>query len=257
MIKAIIFGCNGKMGQVLSNLLLQNSEFEVVAGIDKDVNKFNNSYKVYEHLNDFNGEVDVIIDFSHPSYLDQLLIFSLKRKVPLVIATTGLSEDDNQKIHIASTEFAILQSANMSLGINILANILKQVSAVLIDSFDIEIIEKHHNRKIDAPSGTAKLLADAINESLGNRMEYVYGRSGGNAKREPQEIGIHAIRGGTIPGEHTVIFAGNDEIIEFKHTALSKNIFALGAIKAAQFIIKKDTGLFTMNDIFNFNKEGK
>lgn len=250
MIKTIIFGCNGKMGQVLSSLLIKNEEFEIVGGIDKDTIKHNNPYIVYKHLNDFIGEVDVIIDFSHPSNLDQLLGYSLKKKIPLVIATTGYTEEDQRKINIASKEFAILQSANMSLGINILINILGQVSKVLSDSFDIEIIEKHHNRKIDAPSGTAKLLADAINQSLGNKMEYVHGRMGINARREQNEIGIHAIRGGTIPGEHTVIYAGNDEIIEFKHTALSKNIFALGAIKAALFIHDKKAGLFSMKDIF-------
>jgi len=251
MIKTIIYGSNGKMGQVLGEQLINHNDFEIVAGIDRDANKCKNPYPVYSNPYEYKGEVDVIIDFSHPSYLEEMLEFSLEQKIPLVMATTGFSDEQLRKIRKASEVIPILHSANMSLGINVLSRILREVSQLLNESFDIEIIEKHHNKKVDAPSGTAYLLANTINETLGNSKDFVYGRESINARRGENEIGIHAVRGGTIPGEHTVIFAGLDEIIEFKHTALSKNIFAQGAIRAARFITKEKQGFYTMDDIFN------
>ncbi|MFA5524104.1 MAG: 4-hydroxy-tetrahydrodipicolinate reductase [Tissierellales bacterium] len=244
MIKAIIYGSNGKMGQVLSKQIEDEKDIEIVAGVDRKADEIKNTYPVYGNPYEYKGEADVIIDFSHPSYLTQMLEFSVDRKLPLVIATTGFSDEQLKQIEKASQEIPILHSANMSLGINVLSRILRDISKLLDEDFDIEIIEKHHNKKLDAPSGTAYLLANVINESLENSKKFIYGREGTNTKRENNEIGIHAIRGGTIPGEHTVVFAGNDEIIELKHTALSKNIFALGAIKAARFIVKAKKGLY-------------
>lgn len=249
MIKTIINGCNGKMGQVLSDQILLNEEFEVVAGIDMNKDGLINPYEVYKVISEYNDKADVIIDFSNPALLDNLLSYGLEKKVPLVIATTGLSDENIKNIKLAAKEIPILYSYNMSLGINVISNMLKQISSTLMENFDIEIIEKHHNKKVDSPSGTAYLLADSINEAVGNNLNYIYGRSGLDEKRERNELGIHSVRGGTIAGEHTVIFAGNDEIIEFKHTALSKNVFAIGAINAAKFIVSKEKGLYTMNDI--------
>lgn len=174
-----------------------------------------------------------------------------KNNTPIVIATTGLNIEDDKKIEDASKNIPIFKSANMSIGVNLLIDLVKKAALALQDNFDIEIIEKHHNKKVDAPSGTALMIADAINEELDNSMEYKYGREGKSAKREGNEIGIHAIRGGTIPGEHTVIFAGLDEIVEVKHTALSKNIFASGAVKAAKFIVNKENGLYKMENLMN------
>ncbi|HSH35241.1 4-hydroxy-tetrahydrodipicolinate reductase [Schnuerera sp.] len=251
MIKTIVYGINGKMGQILSEQLLKESGMEIVAGIDRSKFDIKRTYPVYNSLYKYKGEVDVIIDFSHPSYLERIIEYSLEKKTPLVIATTGFSQEQFEKIKMASEEVPILYSSNMSLGINILSKALREISQVLNKDFDIEIIEKHHNNKADAPSGTAYLLADVINEALGNSYKYIYGREGNNSKRENNEIGIHSIRGGTIPGEHTIIFAGSDEIIELKHTALSKKIFAQGAIKASRFIVTAKKGFYTMDDIFN------
>ncbi len=250
MIRVIIYGSNGKMGQVLSKIIAGEKDMKVIAGIDRSVHKEDNNYPVYEDIKECNEEADVIIDFSHASNLQKVLELSLCSKTPLIIATTGLSVKDQDSIKKASTRIPILYSANMSLGINALKSALKEISPILGEDFDIEIIEKHHNKKVDAPSGTAYLLANIINDSLGNSKSYVFGREGGNAKRQENEIGIHAVRGGTIPGEHTVIFAGMDEVIEIKHTALSKNIFAMGAVKAARFVVKARPGLYTMKDIF-------
>lgn len=249
MIRTVIYGCNGKMGQILSNQLLEQDEFQIVAGIDRFPQTAINPFPVFEDPLDYKGEVDTIIDFSNPSNISKLLEFSLRKKASLVIATTGYSEEQLQRIKVVATEIPILHSANMSLGINVLSRVLRQISGILSESFDIEIIEKHHNKKADAPSGTAYLLANRINEALGSNYSFVYGREGAEAKRGTNEIGIHAVRGGTIAGEHSVIFAGLDEVIEFKHTALSKNIFATGAIKAASFLNGKPNGLYSMDDV--------
>lgn len=195
---------------------------------------------------------DVIIDFSHYSRLDSLLDFALRKKIPLVIATTGYSADILNKIKEYSNEIPILLSSNMSLGINLILDILDKIVPTLYKEYDIEIIEKHHNKKIDSPSGTAKTLLEAVERNCAENMKKVYGREGIEA-REKNEIGIHAIRGGTVVGEHSVMFYGNDEIIEINHTALSKKIFAEGALKAAEFLISQKPGLYTMKDIFNNN----
>ena len=250
MIKVIVYGSNGKMGQVLSNQIANESDIEIVAGIDRTIDKIENIYPVYSNPYEYKGEADVIIDFSHPSNLEKILEYSSDKKVPLVIATTGFSEEQFNLLLETSKNLPILHSSNMSLGINAISMVLKEISRFLGDNFDIEIIEKHHNKKVDAPSGTAYLLANVINKALDNKKEYIFGREGGNAKRHEKEIGIHAIRGGTIPGEHTVIFAGLDEVIEIKHEALSKNIFAQGAIKATRFIINAKPGFYNMDDIF-------
>ncbi len=249
MLKVMIYGANGTMGQVLRKQISLTSDMETAVGIDRYVDKEDNPFPVYDNPYKYKGKTDIIIDFSHPSNLNKILDYALGKKIPLVIATTGLSEGQMEMIRDSSKEIPILYSSNMSLGVNALSTVLKELTKIL-KGFDIEIIEKHHNKKIDAPSGTAYLLANVINETLDNSKNFIYGREGKNAKRTENEIAIHTVRGGTIPGEHTVIFAGLDEIVELKHTALSKNIFAQGAIKAAGFIVKAKPGFYSMCDIF-------
>ncbi len=248
MIKLIISGCNGKMGSVLSRLANDDENIKVVAGFDINTQK-NYGYEVYDDLNNFKGEADVIIDFSHPSLTEKVLEYAKNTKTPVVVATTGLSDEQKEKLLDVSKETAVFFSANMSLGINLLTELVKEAAKVLEDEFDIEIIEKHHHRKIDAPSGTALLIADAINQALKSKKEYVYDRHSVRKKRSETEMGIHTVRGGTIVGEHEVIFAGNDEIIEIKHTAMSRDIFAVGAISAAKFLCGKDKGYYSMQDM--------
>ncbi|SEF71212.1 dihydrodipicolinate reductase [Caloramator fervidus] len=247
--RILLHGCNGKMGQVLTRIISQMEDIKVVCGVDKNPEKFNNPYPVYDSLEKVKEKVDVLIDFSNHSALDSILKFGLDNKVPLVICTTGFSKEEKDKIKEASKNIPILNSANMSIGINLITKILNQIAPILYEDFDIEIIEKHHNQKLDSPSGTALMLADAINSSLNNKLEYVYGRHSKTDKRKKQELGIHAIRGGAIVGEHSVIFAGYGEVIEINHTALSRDVFAYGAIKGAKFIIGKEAGLYTMNDV--------
>lgn len=249
MIKVIINGCNGAMGQVLNKVIGEMEDIEIVAGIDKNIDRFKNNYPVYSHILNYEGKADVVIDFSNPTSVEGVLEYGVKTSTPLVIATTGLTPENLESLNKASKSIPIFHSYNTSLGVNVLVSLVKKAAAILSESFDIEIIEKHHNKKIDAPSGTAYMIANAINEELNNSMEFIYGREGKDAKRTKNEIGIHAVRGGTIPGEHTVIFAGMDEIVEVKHTALSKNIFAQGAVKAAKYIINKSNGIYDMNDI--------
>ncbi|KNF10021.1 4-hydroxy-tetrahydrodipicolinate reductase DapB [Gottschalkia purinilytica] len=251
MLKLILCGCNGKMGQVITQVVDENNNFEIVAGIDTWLG-IDNKYPVYEDINKFSGEADAIIDFSNPASLPSLLKYSTEKKVPLVIASTGYSNEEIESIKEASKNVPILYSGNMSLGINILINLVKKAASAL-EGFDIEIIEKHHNKKIDAPSGTAYMIANAINEELNNSKNFTFGREGNDSKRQPDEIGIHAVRGGTIVGEHSVIFAGLDEIVEIKHTAMSKRIFAVGSVNAAKFIADKSPGLYSMDDLFNEN----
>jgi 4-hydroxy-tetrahydrodipicolinate reductase len=248
MVNLLICGINGKMGQVLLNLSREREGFNVVAGYDISENKILNT-KTYTDLKLCNDNIDVIIDFSNPLALDSILDFSISKKIPAVIATTGLSKEQIQKLHNASKEVAIFFSANMSLGVNLLIDLVKKAAIILEDNFDIEIIEKHHNQKIDAPSGTALAIADSMNEVLSEKHKYVYDRQSAREKRSKKEIGLHAIRGGTIVGDHDIIFAGTDEIVEIRHTALSKNIFASGALDAAKFMKKNVPGLYSMNDI--------
>ncbi len=248
MTKIILNGCNGKMGQVITRLAAEDEGLRIVAGFDILNNK-ENEYPVFTSPDDFDGEADVVIDFSHPDSLESILAFCRKRKLPIIVCTTGLSNSQKNIMEAASKEIPVFFSANMSLGINLLIDLAKKATALLGDNFDIEIIEKHHNQKIDAPSGTALAIADAISEDMVSEAEYVYDRHISRKKRKKSEIGIHAVRGGTIVGEHTVLFAGNDEVIEIKHSAASKEIFAVGALKAAKFMKNKNAGMYSMNDL--------
>lgn len=250
MLKIILSGVNGAMGHVLQQVIAEDPDCQVVAGFDIE-DKGDTAFPVYTNREDYQGPADVIIDFSHFSAFDGIFGYARKRAIPIVIATTGLTEANQKTIEDGAKDFPVFKTANMSLGINVIAGMLRQVAGVLEDGFDIEIIEKHHNKKVDAPSGTALLLADAINDALDGSKRYTYGREGRDCKRQPEEIGIHAIRGGTIAGEHTVLFAGNDELIEIKHTALSKKVFANGAVKAAKFLVNQKPGLYSMEDVIS------
>ncbi len=248
MLKVIINGCSGKMGRVLSKCVIDDSDLELVCGISPD-NTEDLNFKTYSNFDNIIEKADVVIDFSHHSALDSVLDYCLKTKTPLVIATTGYNNEELEKIYDASKTIPLLHSYNMSLGINLLLRLVKEASKIL-NTFDIEIIEKHHNKKVDAPSGTAVMIANTIKNVLPN-IENNYGRYGRNAKRKENEIGIHAVRGGTIVGEHDVIFAGHDEVVEIKHTAHSKDIFAKGSIVAAKFIVNQNPGYYNMDNIFN------
>lgn len=248
MTRIIMNGCNGKMGQVITRLAAEDSDAEIVAGFDIKDDK-ENTYPVFTNPEDFEGEADVVIDFSHPSSLTGILSFCKKRKLPVIICTTGLSSEQKEEFKEASKEIPVFFSANMSIGINLLIDLAKKAAKLLEGSFDIEIVERHHNQKIDAPSGTALAIADGIDEALSFPAEYVYDRHSVRRKRKNTEIGISAVRGGTIVGDHEVIFAGNDEVIELSHHAHSKEVFAVGAIKAAKFIKGKAAGMYDMNDL--------
>lgn len=248
MTNIILSGCNGKMGRVITRLVEQDSECKVVAGLD--INDFcENDYPVFTDPSKCDVDADVIVDFSHPSAFSGLMSFAKTRNVPIIVATTGLSDEQKAELVVASKEIPVFFSANMSLGINLLVALSKKAAALLEGNFDIEIVEKHHNQKIDAPSGTALALADGISEVLKNAPEYVYDRHSVRKKRAQREIGIHSVRGGTIVGEHSVIFAGQDEVIELKHQATSKEVFAVGSIKAAKFMKGKPLGMYDMNDL--------
>lgn len=250
MTKIILVGINGKMGQVICRILDSYDNAELVCGIDINTEQ-KNGVPVYSDFNDVKENCDVIIDFSHPSSLDSTLNYAVRERKGVVIATTGFNSEGILKIKKASKKIPVFFSANMSLGVNLIIELAKKATAILSDGFDIEIIEKHHNQKIDAPSGTALAIADAINDVCDNSNDYVYDRHSSRKKRGKNEIGIHSVRGGTIVGEHDVIFAGNDEIIEIKHTAMSKEIFAVGAVKAAVYLNGKAAKLYDMNDLIN------
>ena len=249
MIKVMMHGCNGAMGQVISGIIEESESAVMAAGIDfKDDG--HNPYPVFKNLEDCNVDVDVIIDFSSSKATDRLLSYVAEKQIPLVLCTTGLSEEQLKKVEETSKKTAILRSANMSLGVNILLKLVNTAAKVLADAdFDIDIVEKHHKLKVDAPSGTALALADAVNEALHNEYEYVYDRSQRRIKRPKKEIGISAVRGGTIVGQHDVIFAGQDEVIEFHHTAYSKAIFGKGAVSAAIYLAGKPAGMYDMSDV--------
>lgn len=249
MIKVIMHGCNGKMGQTISSLIASDEEIEIVAGVDAFDNG-TNSYPVFESIDKCDVKADAIIDFSAAAAVDALLGYCVEKQIPCVLCTTGLSEAQLAKVQEASEKVAILKSANMSLGINMLLKLLKEATATLAPAgFDIEIVEKHHNQKVDAPSGTALALADSINEELNNEYKYVYDRSQEREKRSQKEIGMSAVRGGTIVGDHDVIFAGADEVITFSHRAYSKAVFGKGAIQAAKFLAGKPAGMYDMSDV--------
>lgn len=248
MTRIIMHGCNGAMGQVITDIVRKDEQATIVAGIDIVDNR-DNGYPVFTDIDNCDVEADVIIDFASPKAMDKLLAYCKKTKTPAVLCTTGLSKEQIDAINETSKEVAIFKSANMSLGITILSKLLKEAAKVLANDFDIEIVERHHNQKVDAPSGTALLLADSINEALNNEYNYVYDRSQVREKRNKKDIGISAVRGGTIVGDHEVIFAGTDEVIEFKHTAYSKAVFAKGAVSAAKFLAGKEPGMYDMCDV--------
>lgn len=249
MINMIMHGCNGAMGQVITNIAANDETIKIVAGIDLN-DTLENPYPVFSSLKDCPVEADVIVDFASSKAADALLAYCAEKKVPVVVCTTGLSEEQIKKVEETSREVAVLRSANMSLGINLLLKLVKEAAAVLAAAdFDIEILEKHHNRKLDAPSGTALALADSINEAMDQTYHYKYDRTQTREKRDKKEIGIQAVRGGSIVGEHDVIFAGQDEVVTIQHTAYSRAIFAKGAISAAKFLAGKEAGLYTMADV--------
>lgn len=251
MTRIIMSGCNGRMGRMITNLVAEDETIEIVAGIDAYTG-VENDYPVFKNIKECHVSADAVIDFSAVACLDDILEYCVEKQIPAVLCTTGYTEEQLAKIKETSKQVALLKSANMSLGINLLIKMLKDATAVLADAgFDIEIVEKHHNQKKDAPSGTALALADAINEELDNSYEYVYDRSGRMEKRPAKEIGISAVRGGTIVGDHDVIFAGSDEVITFSHTAYSRGVFGKGAIQAAKFLKGKPAGFYDMSDVIN------
>lgn len=250
MTKVIMHGCNGKMGQVITGIIAADEEIEIVAGVDVSDHIRTNTYPVFDRIEKCDVEADVIIDFASAKAVDGLLDYCEEKQLPCVLCTTGLSEEQLARVEETAKKTAILKSANMSLGINMLLKLLKEAAAVLAPAgFDIEIVEKHHNLKVDAPSGTALALADSINEELNEEYEYVYDRSARREKRPQKEIGISAVRGGTIVGDHDVIFAGTDEVITFSHTAYSKAVFGKGAVQAAKFLKGKSAGYYQMSDV--------
>lgn len=249
MVRMIMHGCNGKMGQVITGICKEDENIEIVAGVDPYTG-LKNDYPVFAKIAECNVEADVIVDFAAATAVDELLAYSEKEKIPVVLCTTGLTEEQLEKVEETSKKVAVLKSANMSLGVNMLMDLLQKAAKILAPAgFDMEIVEKHHNQKLDAPSGTALALADSINEALDNAYDYKYDRSQERKKREKYEIGIQAVRGGNIVGEHEVIFAGTDEVIEFKHTAYSKAVFAKGAVEAAKFLAGKPAGRYEMSDV--------
>ncbi len=249
MVKIIMHGCNGHMGQVISGLVAQDKDAEIVAGIDlADVR--DNGYPVFTDINQCDAAADVMIDFSSFKAADGVLDYCRERKLPLVLCTTGLTPEQLEKVDRYSKDVAILRSANMSLGVNVLLKLIQDAAKVLAGAgFDMEIVEKHHRLKCDAPSGTALALADSLNEAMDGNYHYVYDRSQVHQPREDKQIGISAVRGGTIVGDHDVIFAGPDEVVTFSHRAYSKGVFGKGAVEAAKFLAGKDAGLYDMQDV--------
>ncbi len=247
MMKVIISGCNGFMGRVVEDICAKDADICVAAGFD--VNLAERPYPVFATPANFTGEADVVIDFSSPKALDGLLRFAVERNIPLVLATTGYSDEQIADIVAASKTVPVFRSGNMSLGINVLIDLVKRSAAVLGETSDIEIIERHHNRKVDAPSGTALMIADAAKSALPYEAEYCYDRQSRRMARPKNEIGISSVRGGTIVGVHEVVFAGRDEVIEIRHTAMSREIFAVGAVKAAKFLLEKAPGMYNMEQL--------
>ena len=249
MTKIIMLGCNGRMGQMITDMVKQDDECTIVAGIDIVDNR-DNGYPVYTKLADCDVEADAIIDFTSATDFESRMDYAVDKQIPIIECSTGLSEEQMDYLKKASEKVAVLKSANMSLGINTLMDLLQTAIKKLAPAgFDVEIVEKHHNQKLDAPSGTALALADAMNEAMDNTYSYKLDRSSERKKRDAKEIGIQAVRGGSIVGEHEVIFAGTDEVIEFKHTAYSKAIFGKGAVEAAKFLKGKPAGMYDMHDV--------
>lgn len=251
MVNVIMHGCNGKMGRVITELVEKDNDIQIVAGIDAYMGVAN-EYPVFPSIKECTVKADAIIDFAVASAVPDLLEYAVETQTPVVLCTTGLTAEQLDMVNLASKKVAVLKSANMSLGVNTLMKLLKTATEVLANrGFDIEIVEKHHNQKVDAPSGTALALADCINQVLNNEYDYTYDRSTVREKRSQKEIGISAVRGGTIVGEHEVIYAGTDEVIEIKHTAYSKAIFAKGAIDAAKYLAGKEAGMYNMADVID------
>ena len=248
MIKVLINGCNGKMGQELSKSIEKNDNFQTICGVDR-LDTGDNKYPVYTDLSKITEEPDVIIDFSIPKATFEILEYASKKKIPIVIATTGFTAEETEKIKDYSNTIPIFQSSNMSFEISLMNHIVAEVAKYLSNS-DIEIIETHHNRKIDAPSGTALTLANTINEALDNKYHYEYNRHAKHEKRDPKEIGIHSIRGGNVVGEHTVKFYSDTECFEITHTSQSRGVFADGALHAAEFLVVQDSVYYNMSNIF-------
>ncbi len=248
MLKILLSGCNGAMGRTISELALQKDTVSVVCGVDRNTEQKYN-YPVFENFNNVSVDFDVIIDFSHPSVLSGLIDFAVKNKKPVVFATTGYNNEQLELIKAQQENIPVFFSANMSLCVSLMRELAVKAFSVLNMDYDTEIIEKHHNQKVDAPSGTAIMLVDAMTAE--KQMHYEFDRHSKRQKRTKDEIGIHSVRGGTIVGEHEVIFAGTDEILTISHTAYSKKIFANGAISAAEFLSTCKNGLYGMADLIN------
>ncbi len=248
MINILLHGCNGKMGQAVTSAALARKDLKIVCGVDP-FGSSNYDYPVYKSFDDVNEAVDVIIDFSNPALIENLCKYSEDKLIPVVICTTGLSNEQTETVNNLSKKVPVFSSGNMSLGINLLIELCKKASLVFGDGFDVEIVEKHHNLKLDAPSGTALMIADGISNVRDDDPRYVYDRHAYRAKRTKSEIGIHSVRGGTIVGEHSVIFAGNDEVLTISHQAQSKSLFATGALSAAVYISSLQAGLYDMSDM--------
>ncbi|MCL2426667.1 MAG: 4-hydroxy-tetrahydrodipicolinate reductase [Oscillospiraceae bacterium] len=253
MLNILLSGCNGYMGRVVTEIVASDPTVAIVAGLDINPEK-HSDYPVFATPDEILSDnliygADVIVDFSATSAIDGLIGLSVSQKVPIILCVTGYTAQQLDQIEEASKHVAVFQSGNMSIGINLLADLVKRACAVLGEEFDVEIVERHHRRKVDAPSGTALMLADAATSALQYEPEYVYERESKCDPRQNHEIGISAVRGGTIVGVHNVIFAGQDEIIELTHTATSRDVFATGAIKAAKYMVNKQPGMYNMSDV--------
>lgn len=252
MTNIILCGCSGRMGEVISAMVSERDDVQVVAGVDVNTSAQVSGYPIFQSISEFPGKADVIVDFSHHTALPALLEYAISTQTPLVVCTTGHTDEELALMRKAADSVAVFFSGNMSIGINLLMELCKKASETLGMTFDVEIVEKHHNKKLDAPSGTALMLADAI-KGTREDSEYVYDRHSVRRQRSPEEIGIHSVRGGTIVGEHEVIFAGNNEVITISHSAMSRDIFAAGALKAASFLSQKPAGLYNMSNVINNN----
>lgn len=248
-IRIFLNGCNGRMGKVITDICSLEQGVAIVAGAD--ANAAPSSFPVYPSAVDCQEEFDVIIDFSHVLALPSVMQLAGDKKKPLVMCTTGLSDDNKKDLTSLSEKTAVFYSANMSLGVNVLISLAQKAAAILYPGFDVEIVEAHHNQKIDAPSGTALMIADAINDTLDHQLEYVYDRHDVRQKRDPKELGLHSIRGGSIVGDHSVIFAGPEEVITISHSAQTRNVFARGAVAAARYMSGKTTGMYSMKDLID------
>jgi len=249
MTKVMLVGCNGRMGQMITEIVEGDDGVEIAAGVDI-VNNRENHYPVFADMAECDIPVDVVVDFSSANGIEERIDYAVDRQLPLVECATGLSEEQTDYLLLAGKKIAVLRSANMSLGVNLLIKLVKEAAKKLaVEGFDVEIVEKHHNQKLDAPSGTALALADSINKAMGQQYEYVYDRSQVRRKRDSKELGISSVRGGTIVGEHDIIFAGEDEVVTFSHAAYSRRVFAKGSVVAAKYLAGKDAGLYDMADV--------